>query len=125
MVAGWVAHRRLLPWALAALVSFCAAAAVTQPVVHVALASVALAACAVAAAQAFRGEPAPSGPWRDYVTPTKPRIMSLLLIPARAGCSWARRVPPLADLAVMLVGLALACGGAKRRTTSSTPTSTA
>ena len=57
----------------------------TQPVVHVALASAALAACAVAAAQAFRGEPAPSGPWRDYVTLTKPRIMSLLLLTGAGG----------------------------------------
>jgi protoheme IX farnesyltransferase len=115
VVAGWVAHRRLLPWALAALVSFGAAAAVTQPVVHVALASAALAACAVAAAQAFRGEPVYLGrvAWRDYVTLTKPRIMSLLLITGAGGMFvGAQGVPPLADLSVMLVGLALACGGA-------------
>jgi heme o synthase len=113
VVAGWVAHRRLLPWALAALVLFGAAAAVTQPVVHAALAAAALAASVVAAAQAFRGEPAPSGPWRDYVTLTKPRIMSLLLITGAGGMFvGAEGVPPLGDLAVMLLGLALACGGA-------------
>jgi protoheme IX farnesyltransferase len=113
VVAAWVAHRRLLPSALAALLLFGAAAAVTAPVVHVALASAALTACAVAAAQAFRGEPAPSGPWRDYVTLTKPRIMSLLLITGAGGMFvGAQGVPPLDDLAVMLVGLALACGGA-------------
>ena len=100
VVAGWVAHRRLLPWALAALVSFGAAAAVTQPVVHVALASAALAACVVAAAQAFRGEPVYLGrvAWRDYVTLTKPRIMSLLLITGAGGMFvGAQGVPPLVD----------------------------
>jgi heme o synthase len=113
VVAAWVAHRRMLPSALAALFLFGAAAAVTEPVVHVALASAALAACVVAAAQAFRGEPAPSGPWRDYVTLTKPRIMSLLLITGAGGMFvGAEGLPPLDDLVVMLVGLALACGGA-------------
>jgi protoheme IX farnesyltransferase len=113
VIAAWVAHRRLLPAALLALVAFGAAAAVTQPVLHVALASVALAACVVATALAFRGEPAPSGPWRDYVTLTKPRIMSLLLITGAGGMFvGAQGVPPLDDLAVMLAGLALACGGA-------------
>jgi protoheme IX farnesyltransferase len=113
IVAGWVAHRRLLPSSIAALGLFGAAAAVTQPGVHVVLASAALAACLVATAQAFRGQPAPSGPWRDYVTLTKPRIMSLLLITGACGMFvGADGVPPLGDLGVMLVGLALACGGA-------------
>ena len=113
VVAAWVAHRSLLPSSVAALTLFGAAAAVTQPVLHVALASAALAACVVAAAQAFRGEPASSGPWRDYVTLTKPRIMSLLLITGAGGMFvGAEGVPPLDDLAVLLVGLALACGGA-------------
>jgi protoheme IX farnesyltransferase len=113
VVAAWVAHRRMLPASVFALVAFGAAAAVTQPILHVALASLALAACVVAAAQAFRGEPAPSGPLRDYVTLTKPRIMSLLLITGAGGMFvGAQGVPPLDDLAVMLVGLALACGGA-------------
>jgi heme o synthase len=113
VVAAWVAHRRLLPSSVAALVLFGAAAAVTQPAVHVALASAALAACLVAAAQAFRGEPASSGPWRDYVTLTKPRIMSLLLVTGAGGMFvGAKGVPALDDLGVMLVGLALACGGA-------------
>jgi len=113
VVAAWVAHRSLLPSSVAALTLFGAAAAVTQPVLHVALASAALAACVVAAAQAFRGEPASSGPWRDYVTLTKPRIMSLLLITGAGGMFvGAEGVPPLDDLAVLVVGLALACGGA-------------
>jgi heme o synthase len=113
IVAAWVAHRQLLPSSLAALALFGAAAAVTQPIVHVTLASAALAASLVAAAQTFRGERVSSGPWRDYVTLTKPRIMSLLLVTGAGGMFvGAQGVPPLADLAVMLLGLALACGGA-------------
>jgi protoheme IX farnesyltransferase len=115
IVAAWVAHRRLLPSSVAALALFGAAAAVTQPKVHVALASAALAACLVACAQAFRGEPVYRGrvAWRDYVTLTKPRIMSLLLITGAGGMFvGAQRVPPLGELGVMLLGLALACGGA-------------
>jgi protoheme IX farnesyltransferase len=51
--------------------------------------------------------------WRDYVTLTKPRIMSLLLITGAGGMFvGADGMPPLGDLAAMLVGLALACGGA-------------
>jgi heme o synthase len=80
---------------------------------HVALAALALGATAVAAARTFRGAPISSGPWRDYVTLTKPRIMSLLLLTGAAGMFvGAGGVPPLGDLAVMLAGLALACGGA-------------
>jgi protoheme IX farnesyltransferase len=67
----------------------------------------------VAAVQTFRGAPAPSGPWRDYVTLTKPRIMSLLLITGAGGMFvGAQGVPPPGDLGLMLVGLTLACGGA-------------
>ena len=37
-------------------------------------------------AVSFRGgRQAPRAPWRDYVTLTKPRIMSLLLITAAGG----------------------------------------
>ena len=113
VVAGWIAHRRLLPTAITALGLFGAAALVTLPGWHVALAAAALAACLVAAVQTFRGEPAPSGPLRDYVTLTKPRIMSLLLITGACGMFvGAGGVPPLGDLGLMLLGLALACGGA-------------
>ena len=41
--------------------------------------------------QRFRGEAAPLASGRDYVTLTKPRIMSLLLLTGAAGCSSARR----------------------------------
>jgi heme o synthase len=112
-VAAWVAHRRLLVPAASAVVAFGLAAVVTPHGPHVALASVALALALVSAALTFRGEPVSSGPWRDYVTLTKPRIMSLLLITGAGGMFvGAGGVPPLGDLAVMLAGLALACGGA-------------
>ncbi len=113
IVAAWVAHRRLLPSAVTALGLFAAAALFTGSGVHVALAAGAFAACLVAVAQTFRGAPAPSGPLRDYVTLTKPRIMSLLLITGACGMFvGAEGVPPLGDLGLMLLGLALACGGA-------------
>src|SRR5207244_3731177 len=50
---------------------------------------------------------------RDYVTLTKPRIMALLLLTAACGfVVGARGDPAPGRLALMLVGLALACGGA-------------
>jgi len=113
VVAAWAAHRRLLPSAVTALCLFGAAALFTGSGIHVALAAAAFAACLVAVAQTFRGVPAASGPWRDYVTLTKPRIMSLLLITGACGMFvGAGGVPPLGDLGLMLLGLALACGGA-------------
>jgi protoheme IX farnesyltransferase len=50
---------------------------------------------------------------RDYVTLTKPRIMSLLLLTGAAGVFvGAGGVPALGLFAATMVGLALACGGA-------------
>ena len=47
------------------------------------------------------------------MTLTKPRIMSLLLLTGVCGMFvGAQGVPPLGDLAALVVGLALACGGA-------------
>jgi heme o synthase len=112
-VAALWAHRRLVAPSLAALGLFGAAALVTTEPFHVALASAALAAAAVSAAQAFRGAPLASGPWRDYVTLTKPRIMSLLLVTGAAGMFvGAQGVPSAATFAAAMIGLALACGGA-------------
>ncbi|MFL5946313.1 MAG: heme o synthase, partial [Gaiellaceae bacterium] len=108
----WVTSRRLLPGALAALVLFGLAALLTGRVVHLALASLAFAATVWVAAAAFRGS-AEQGPWRDYVTLTKPRIMSLLLLTGGAGAFvGAGGVPSLGVFAVTMAGLALACGGA-------------
>jgi protoheme IX farnesyltransferase len=112
-VAAKLEHRRLLAPALTAVALFAAAALVTARGLHVALAALACAAAALLAAATYRGERAARGPWRDYVTLTKPRIMSLLLLTGAAGMVvGAGGVPPLGDLAVMLTGLALACGGA-------------
>ncbi len=56
---------------------------------------------------------APSGSWRDYVTLTKPRIMSLLLVTGACGMvAGAHGWPGTEQFAVATVGLALACGGA-------------
>jgi heme o synthase len=80
---------------------------------HVACAAAALAASLVTVALSFRGEPVPLGPWRDYVTLTKPRIMSLLLVTGAAGMVVGAQGLPEADaFAAAMVGLALACGGA-------------
>src|SRR5581483_11629170 len=58
-------------------------------------------------------EPVPRGSWRDYVTLTKPRIMSLLLVTGFCGMiAGARGWPGTATAAVAMLGLALACGGA-------------
>jgi protoheme IX farnesyltransferase len=114
VVASWTAYRPLLPWSVAALASFALAIATWWAgALHVAAAAVALAVIALATAQLFRGEPSAAGSWRDYVTLTKPRIMSLLLLTGACGMFvGAGGVPPIGDLASMLVGLALACGGA-------------
>jgi len=113
VVAAWVAHRRLLPSALTALLFFGLAVVVTGHVAHVAAAAAAFAAAAVSAAATFRGAPAPHARLRDYVTLTKPRIMSLLLLTGLCGMFVGAQGAPAAWLvAVTMTGLALACGGA-------------
>ena len=113
VAAAWVAHRGLLLPALGALVSFLAAALVITRPAHLALAGLSLASALVAAAWCFRGEPVASASWRDYVTLTKPRIMTLLLLTGAAGMFvGAQGVPRLSTFVVTMVGLALACGGA-------------
>jgi len=108
----WINARRLLPGTLAALVLFGLAALLTGRVEHLALASLAFAATVWIATAAFRGAHE-QGPWRDYITLTKPRIMSLLLLTGGAGAFvGAGGVPSLGVFAVTMLGLALACGGA-------------
>jgi heme o synthase len=120
--AAWVSYRRLLPSALAALALFGLAAAITAPAVHLALSALAFAASLVLAAQSWRGNSETlqqtvtkglGGSVRDYVTLTKPRIMSLLLLTGLCGMIvGAGGLPPLWLVAVTMLGLALACGGA-------------
>jgi protoheme IX farnesyltransferase len=113
VAAAWVEYRRLLVPSVTALLAFLAAALVISKPAHLALAGLSLAAALVVAAETFRGEPVPAAPWRDYITLTKPRIMTLLLLTGAAGMFvGAQGVPPLGLFAVTMAGLALACGGA-------------
>jgi protoheme IX farnesyltransferase len=128
-VAAWLGHRHLVVPSLVAIGLFGAAALLTTPGVHLAAAAAAFAATLVLTALAHRGERVSGsqrrraqpgdaherlgGSWRDYVTLTKPRIMTLLLLTGICGMFvGARGVPGLGALAAMTFGLALACGGA-------------
>ena len=114
VAAAWVAYRHVLPAAAAALALFLATAAITGPrPLHVALAALAFAAGAVASVASFRGSRVDAGPWRDYVTLTKPRIMSLLLVTGACGMiGGAQGWPGTGRFVAAMTGLALACGGA-------------
>ena len=114
VAAAWVAYRHVLPPAAAALALFLATAAITGPrPLHVALAALAFAAGAVASVASFRGSRVDAGPWRDYVTLTKPRIMSLLLVTGACGMiGGAQGWPGTGRFVAAMTGLALACGGA-------------
>jgi heme o synthase len=113
LVAGVVSHRRLLAPAAATGVLLAAAALAPQHAAHLVLAAPALAAALVLAVLTWRGRPVPAGAWRDYVTLTKPRIMTLLLLTGVCGAAvGAHGRPSVALLATTLAGLALACGGA-------------
>ena len=80
---------------------------------HVAAAAVALGVDLAVVAGALRGEGAPVASARDYLTLTKPRIMTLLLLTGAAGMFvGAQGVPPLGLFSMSMLGLALACGGA-------------
>ncbi|HEX7582103.1 MAG TPA: UbiA family prenyltransferase, partial [Gaiellaceae bacterium] len=114
VLAAWYVHRRLLVPTLVPLLFFLAAAAWTgnRPL-HVALAALAFAAAVVLAALTLRGERTARGSLRDYVTLTKPRIMTLLLLTGACGMVvGARGLPPVGRFGAMMLGLALACGGA-------------
>jgi protoheme IX farnesyltransferase len=107
------AHRRLLVPTAVALCSFLGAAAVTSHALHVLFAAIALASTCVLAVVCFRGTALARGTVRDYLTLTKPRIMSLLLVTGACGMVvGARGWPGTARFALTLTGLALACGGA-------------
>ncbi len=113
VLAAWFAHRRLLPSAVAALVLFGATALLTSNPLHGVGAALAFAASLVASVTVFRAKPARRDAWRDYVTLTKPRIMSLLLLTGLCGMFVGARGVPAVGLAIVtMMGLALACGGA-------------
>ena len=124
VIAARAAHRRLRPWWTAALGLMLAeigsgallalAGGAAADAVHLALAVAALAATAAAAGASVRAAgPVSRAPWRDYVTLTKPRIMSLLLLTGACGMVvGAGGAPPAGRFAAAMAGLALACGGA-------------
>jgi protoheme IX farnesyltransferase len=108
----WVSARRLLPVAVTAIVLFGLAALVTGRPAHLTFAALAFGATMLLAALVWRGHSV-QGPARDYLTLTKPRIMSLLLLTGAAGAFvGAGGVPAAGVFATTMVGLALACGGA-------------
>jgi protoheme IX farnesyltransferase len=82
---------------------------------HVGLGALSLGACVIATALTFPREPRAQarGSRKDYVTLTKPRIMTLLLLTAAGGMAvGARGLPSLGLFLATMGGLALACGGA-------------
>jgi hypothetical protein len=80
---------------------------------HVGAAAVAFGCALVVLVSAARGAPSPLASLGDYLTLTKPRIMTLLLLTGAGGMFvGAQGVPPPGLLAVTMLGLALACGGA-------------
>ena len=122
VVGAIVAYRSLLPVALAALgltlVSAALGVAVRAGVDGISPLHLVAGACAAGAAigtmvASLHSEHLPAGVWRDYVTLTKPRIMSLLLLTGGAAMVvGASGLPSLVRFSEMLVGLGLACGGA-------------
>jgi protoheme IX farnesyltransferase len=114
LAAALLAHRRLLPPALAASVAVAlTAVAPAAPALHTALASAALAAVTILGVRTVRGRRPAAASWRDYLTLTKPRIMSLLVLTGFCGLvAAAHGVPGAGRTLAAMGGLALACGGA-------------
>ena len=113
VVSAWLSHRRLVGPVLAASALFAAAAALPGRTEHATFAALALASLLVVLVRSFRGGHVARASWRDYVTLTKPRIMSLLLVTGVCGMiAGARGWPGTTTAVAATVGLALACGGA-------------
>jgi heme o synthase len=123
-IVAWLAYPRLF-WRAALAVGLLALAIALGGVVawshgatwsdalHVGAAAGALGASFLVVVGVFRGSPTPLAPSRDYLTLTKPRIMTLLLVTGAGGMFvGAQGVPPLGLFVVAMAGLALACGGA-------------
>jgi heme o synthase len=121
-VGAIVAHRSLLPLAGAALALTLASVVLGAAVragdawvspLHLVVGALAAGAALAAALTSLRARHLPAGVWRDYVTLTKPRIMSLLLLTGGAAMVvGASGWPSPIRAAETLVGLGLACGGA-------------
>jgi heme o synthase len=102
----------LLAIALGGVVAWSGEAAWAS-VLHVGAGGAALGASLLVLAATLRGTPLALARARDYLTLTKPRIMTLLLLTGAAGMFvGAQGVPPFGLLAVTMLGLGLACGGA-------------
>jgi protoheme IX farnesyltransferase len=113
VVLGAARSRSLLTSSGIALTLFILAAALTEHIAHLGLAALAFAAAVYVCAQSFRSDPGPASELRDYVTLTKPRVMSLLLLTGGAAVFvGADGWPSAVTFAATMVGLALACGGA-------------
>jgi protoheme IX farnesyltransferase len=112
LLAAVLSHRRLVAPS-ATTGALLLGAAVSPGAAHLATAALALAAAMVLAAATLRGEPATAGSWRDYLTLTKPRVMTLLLLTGACGAAVGAAGHPSAGLlGTVVAGLALACGGA-------------
>lgn len=123
-LTAYFAYPRLFPRSAATVVAFLVAVALGGVVgrsgdatwavaLHVGAAAVALGIALLVLGGSLRGAPVPLASARDYLTLTKPSIMVLLLLTGAAGMFvGAEGVPPLDLLAVTMLGLALACGGA-------------
>jgi protoheme IX farnesyltransferase len=113
LLVAWLSARTLLAPAAAAVVLFGLAALLTEPVVHLVVAALAFATTAGLAALTLREPVAGRVDVRDYVTLTKPRVMSLLLLTGGAAVFvGAGGVPGFGVFALTMIGLAFACGGA-------------
>ena len=117
LVVAWVSARRLLPAAATSLVLFGLAAALIGRDAHLVLAALAFGSSTLLCIQAFRGSSRTltlkETDVKDYVTLTKPRVMSLLLLTGGAAVFvGASGLPAWGSFAVTILGLALACGGA-------------
>ena len=114
-VAAWQSQPQLRVPAYSALAFFLLATATWwwSPL-HVALAALAFGAAALTLVRTLQVTQCYLAiSWRDYVTLTKPRIMSLLLLTGVAGMFVGYGgAPPALDVGVLLLGLGLACGGA-------------
>jgi protoheme IX farnesyltransferase len=113
ILAAVLSHRRLVAPAAATGALLAAAALAPPGAGHLSLAALALAAAVALAGASLRGDAVPRGAWRDYVTLTKPRVMTLLLLTGLCGAAVGAHGRPSPQLLVeTLLGLAFACGGA-------------